>query len=114
MSDQTPDRVFDIGLQHERTSLAWERTAIATMVAGTVLARYAAISTRPAVTLLGLLQVAAGGGILVWAGLHYDGLHGRLRAGESPTHPGAAKIVGVLTVLTSGAALAVATIVTIF
>ena len=112
MSDHPPDEVFDVGLQHERTSLAWERTAIATMVAGTVLARYAASSTRPVVTMLGLLQVAVGSGILVWAGLHYDGLHGRLRSGESPTHPGATKVVGLLTVLSSGAALAVAALVT--
>ncbi|MCP5027519.1 MAG: DUF202 domain-containing protein [Actinomycetia bacterium] len=113
MADQPPDRVFDPGLQHERTSLAWERTAIATMVTGTILARYAAGNARPAITLLGLVQVALGGGILVWAGLHYDGLHGRLRAGESPTHPGAAKGIGLLTVLSSGSALTLATVLTI-
>ena len=27
-----PSTVFDAGLQHERTALAWERTAISTMV----------------------------------------------------------------------------------
>ena len=38
---QRPERVFDLALQHERTALAWERTAIAAMVAGVVLARSA-------------------------------------------------------------------------
>ena len=46
-SPARPSRVFDSGLQHERTALAWERTAIAGMVAGVFLARYAAAARHP-------------------------------------------------------------------
>jgi uncharacterized membrane protein YidH (DUF202 family) len=101
-----PELVFDGGLQQERTALAWERTAIATMVAGTVLARYAATDGAPMVAALGLLQVAFGGGILMWAGDHYDDLHGPLRQGVNPSHPMAARVVGAATTAGTFAALA--------
>ena len=35
--NERPLTSFHTGLQHERTALAWERTAIAVMVAGLVL-----------------------------------------------------------------------------
>ena len=92
-----PELVFDGGLQQERTALAWERTSVATMVAGTVLARYAATDGAPWVAAVGLLQVAFGAGILMWAGDHYDDLHGPLRRGANPSHPLAARAVGAAT-----------------
>lgn len=99
-----PERVFDPGLQHERTALAWERTAIAAMVAGVLLARYAADTVHYTVAAIGVGQVVVGAAILVWAGRHYEGLHGPLRMGESPVHPTAARIVGVATVMFTGLA----------
>jgi hypothetical protein len=63
-----PAQVFDPMLQHERTALAWERTAIASMVAGTLLARQAATLGRP-LGALGVLQVAFGAALLVWTGV---------------------------------------------
>lgn len=104
-----PERSFDEGLQHERTALAWERTAIATMVAGALLARWAAEDAVPLFAVLGIVQVAFGGGLLAWAGRHYDDLHGPLRAGDSPVHPTAVRIVGAVTTASVGIALAFAT-----
>jgi uncharacterized membrane protein YidH (DUF202 family) len=101
--DERPAEVFDPMLQHERTALAWERTAIATMVAGTLLARYA-VEIHPVLAAIGVSQVVFGGVLLAWAGRHYDDLHAPLRAGESPVHPGAARLVGATTVLFTGAA----------
>ncbi|HEY5664880.1 MAG TPA: DUF202 domain-containing protein [Ilumatobacter sp.] len=102
MRIERPTVVFDAGLQHERTSLAWERTAIAWMVAGVLLARYAAATAHWVFAFVGMTQVAAGGVILLWAARHYENLHGRLRAGESPVHPIAAMTTGVATILFTG------------
>jgi uncharacterized membrane protein YidH (DUF202 family) len=90
-----PGRVFDAGLQHERTALAWERTAISTMVGGVLLARYATQSLHWGFAAFGLATVVLGGTLLVWSARHYDDLHGPLRAGESPVHPTAARVVGL-------------------
>lgn len=108
---ERPDTVFDQGLQHERTALAWERTAIASMVAGVLVARYAAESLHVAFAAIGLGQVVLGAGVLLWAARHYDDLHGPLRAGESPVHPFAARIVGLLTIGFTGAALVVSIVI---
>lgn len=109
MADQQrPEQVFDPGLQQERTALAWERTAIASMVAGVLLARYSAEELHVAVAAFGIVQVVLGALLLIWTGAHYDDLHGPLRAGDSPVHPLAARIVGIATVCFSGTALIVA------
>ena len=105
---EPPSGVFDPGLQHERTALAWERTAIAGMVGGVLLARYAAAAIHPAWAALGIAAVVLGGVLLVWAGRHYDDLHGPLRAGENPAHPAAVRLVGLASITFTGAALAVA------
>lgn len=108
-----PDAVFDAGLQHERTALAWERTAIATIVAGTILGRYAGEDAHPFIAAIGLLQVVAGAALLVWAGFHYDELHGPLRSGDRVVHPQATQWVGRAAVFFTGAALALAVLVTL-
>jgi uncharacterized membrane protein YidH (DUF202 family) len=108
-----PDEVFDPGLQHERTSLAWERTAIASMVAGVLLARYAAQSLHFVFAFLGLGQVVGGAAILLWSGRHYENLHGRLRAGESPVHPVAATLVGAGSIVFTGVATMLAVFITL-
>ena len=73
-----PDTVFDPMLQHERTALAWERTAIASMVAGVLLARYAS-ELHVAYAVVGIAEVLVGAALLVWSGLHYEQLHAPLR-----------------------------------
>jgi uncharacterized membrane protein YidH (DUF202 family) len=102
-----PDQVFDPMLQHERTALAWERSAVATMVSGTLLARQAA-QLHVAFAVMGVLQVVLGSGVLVWTGLRYEQLHAPLRRGESPVHPLAVKIVGITTIVFSGLAMVIA------
>lgn len=103
-----PDQVFDRHLQHERTALAWERTAFAGLVVGVLMTRVGA-GIHVVVGALGILQVCLSAVLLLWSGRHYEELHGVLRAGASPTRPTAARIVGLGTTI----ATAVATILTI-
>ena len=98
-----PTDRFDGGLQQERTALAWERTAISMMVAGILLARFTATDGHPSLSVVGLGVTVFGGILLVWAGVHYEALHGPLRDGDPIVHPTAARTVGIVTVLVSGA-----------
>lgn len=89
-----PTQVFDSKLQHERTSLSWERTAIAGMVLGLLTTRIGA-RIHPGLGVIGVIEVCLAAALLVWSGRHYEELHGQLRAGESPAHPEVAMLVGV-------------------
>lgn len=102
-----PGQVFDPKLQHERTSLAWERTAISGLVVGVLMTRVGA-ATHLLLGAIGVLQVCFAAGLLVWTGRHYEDLHGVLRAGETPTRPAAARAVGLATTLAIGIALLLA------
>jgi uncharacterized membrane protein YidH (DUF202 family) len=108
-----PGASFDSGLQHERTALAWERTAIAIMVSGLFLSRFAAVNSSLVVVAAGLLQTAFGAGVLVWAGSHYDDLHGPVRAGADVVHPQATRVVGLVSVAVIGVGLVLALIVVV-
>lgn len=110
---ERPSSTFDVGLQHERTALAWERTAVAAMVAGVVLGRFAASEALWPFAVLGMVQTAGGGALLVWAGTHYDDLHGPLRAGSGVVHPTAARLVGAATVVATFVALVVGVVATL-
>ena len=103
-------KVVDPGLQQERTALAWERTAIAIMVAGVLLARYAAQSSNWITALAGIAQTIVGAAVLVWAGVHYVDLRGPIAEGSGVVHPTATRIVGLSAVMFSGLALAFAII----
>ena len=104
--DPRPDVSFNRALQHERTALAWERTAISVMVVGVVLARVSALEEAWTLAVVGMGLTAAGGVVLVWAGLHYDDLHGPLRRGDDVVHPLAARLLGVMAMLVAAAGLA--------
>ncbi|HUS41942.1 MAG TPA: DUF202 domain-containing protein [Ilumatobacteraceae bacterium] len=113
MNDPRPVTVFDTGLQHERTSLAWERTAISMMVAGLVLSRFAATKGFWLLAAGGLTQVVFGAAVLVWSGAHYEQLHGALRGGTDVVHPSAARSVGLVTILGTGTGLVAAIVATL-
>jgi uncharacterized membrane protein YidH (DUF202 family) len=102
----TEQEPFDT-LADERTALSWERTAVATMVTGTLLARFASESGYEFLVPLGLLQVVVGAIVLAWAGRHYDDLYGLIGEGQSPVHPTAIRAVALATIVFSGAALVV-------
>jgi uncharacterized membrane protein YidH (DUF202 family) len=102
--------VVDPGLQQERTALAWERTAIAVMVSGVLLARSAANTAHWTIALAGLLQTVIGGAILIWAGVHYTELRGPLLEGSDVVHPTATRLVGLSTVAFTAIALTLALI----
>lgn len=104
-----PDRLFDSRTQHERTSLAWERTAFAGMAVGLLMTRLGA-TIHIGLAAIGIVQVVLSAGLLVWSGKHYEDLHGTLRAGESPTHPTAAKVVGLGATVATGVATVLALI----
>ena len=112
MTEHRPTTIFDGALQHERTALAWERTAIAMMIAGLVLSRFAAVHEFWVFAAVGLLQTAFGAGLLVWSGSHYEDLHGPLREGADIVHPGATRVVGIVTVCGTGLGLVLAVVVT--
>ena len=102
-----PTQAFDSRLQHERTSLAWERTAFSGMVVGLLMTRVGA-NIHPLLGAVGIVQVLVGGALLVWSGKHYEDLHGPLRAGESPTHPRAVMVVGIGATVATGLATVLA------
>ena len=111
MNAPRPTEVFDSGLQHERTSLAWERTAISMMVAGLVLSRFAATESFWLLAAGGMGQVVFGAALLVWSGSHYEELHGVLRSGTDVVHPSAARWVGLATIAGTGTGLVAAAVV---
>ena len=105
--------MFDSGLQHERTSLAWERTAISMMVAGLVLSRFAATEAFWLLAAGGMAQVTFGAVLLVWSGVHYEELHGTLRSAADVVHPSATRWIGLATIAGTGAGLIAAITATV-
>lgn len=96
------------GLQHERTALAWERTAISMMVAGVVLARYGANEVHFSVGLFGIAETVAGGALLFWAGRNDDELHSPATPASAVPQVELTRFIGAVTVTFSAVALAVA------
>jgi inner membrane protein YidH len=101
------------GLQQERTALAWERTAISMMVAGLLLARFAAKEGYLVFAAAGIAQTILGGVLLMWTTRHYIENQAPVEAGEDIVHPTAARIVGLGTVIASGIGLLLAVILLI-
>ncbi|MGH1491935.1 MAG: DUF202 domain-containing protein [Acidimicrobiales bacterium] len=96
----------DGGLQFERTTLAWERTAIAMMVAGIVLARTAAASGHYLLGSAGVAQTAAGGALLVWAGFNSYELHSMATPASGVPQVTLTRLIGLVTVMFTAVATA--------
>lgn len=104
MGDEThPHEVFDLGLQQERTGLAWLRTGVTIAVAGAIYLRAAAVASLhvlwhvPGAVVLGL------GFVTVYLGRRrYDELHEELREdGASAISDRLAPAIAVVTVVFS-------------
>lgn len=108
-----PEQLFPSGLPEERTSQAWERTAIAMMVAGLLLARYAAEDGVALVAVVGVAQTVAGAGLLVWAGARYAEFTDPTRDDRELVHPGAVRLLGLGTVACLASALVLAVVLTV-
>src|SRR3546814_19046331 len=90
----TDRRLFDPKTPPERTSMAWERTAFSGMAVGLLMARVGA-SVHLTLGLVGVVQVCASAGLLLWTGQHYADLHRRRHAGGPPTHSMAVAVDGI-------------------
>lgn len=101
------------GLQHERTALAWERTAIAMMVAGVAMARYAAVDGHIILSVGGVAETCGGGALLYWAGRHDDQLHNPAEPVSAVPQLGLSRIVGAGTVAFTGMSLVLAILIVI-
>jgi uncharacterized membrane protein YidH (DUF202 family) len=99
------------GLQHERTTLAWERTAFSLMGAGVVLGRFAAVNELVLAEVIALPLVVLGAVLLVWAGAFYERRAEHIAASHDVAHPGAARLVGTVAVAATGASLAAGIVV---
>ena len=98
-------RVFDTGLQHERTALAWDRTGLALMVVGALTLRTAGAPFDTLRHAPGYLTLAVGMWLL-WAGSRrYRLREDDLRAGASPVRPGLVVLTGMTTIAISLMAL---------
>ena len=105
-----PENSIGGGLQHERTALAWERTAVAMMVAGVVLARYATQDTHVFLSVGGLAQTVAGASLLWWAARHHEQLHSLATPASAVPQVGLTRLIGGGAVLFTGFALVVVAI----
>jgi uncharacterized membrane protein YidH (DUF202 family) len=87
--------VVDLGLQHERTALAWDRTALALIVVGAFSVQVAGGGIGELAHLPGYL-VAGLGAVLLWLGARrYWRRDADLRAGSSPVRPRLIVVTGV-------------------
>jgi uncharacterized membrane protein YidH (DUF202 family) len=105
--DLAPDRVYDAGLQQERTSLSWTRTALAVMAAGAVFLRGGEPPYHSPRHLPGIVAVVLGVALLLHGAQgRYERLHHVLGHGKPVATPWLIRAVGVGVTLFSAAALA--------
>jgi uncharacterized membrane protein YidH (DUF202 family) len=108
---ERPENILDRKLQHERTALAWERTAFSGLAVGALAMRVGA-SGYIVVGLVGVAQMCGSAGLVVWAGRHYEDRHGRLRSGASSVHPTSVRILGLATTTVTGLTLLLVSLLT--
>ena len=98
-------RVLDVGLQHERTALAWDRTGLALLVVGALHLRSALTDAAVGWLLPGAATLVIGGVVLWWGSWRYRRREPDLRAGRSPVRPRLVVVTGLTTVAVGLASL---------
>lgn len=102
-----PDRVFDRGLQHERTALAWDRTGLSLLVVAALLLRSGGPPYGNVVHAPGYLGLSVGA-VLLWAGgRRYRRREVALRQGASVVQPGLVVLAAMAALTMSVAAIGV-------
>jgi uncharacterized membrane protein YidH (DUF202 family) len=105
----TPDTVFDVGAQLERTSLAWVRTALAFTAVGALIGRFANSTAAPALAnAIGALVVATGVTAGASAVRSYNRRHAGLHRGRPVASPAPLLCVALALTLASIATLGIA------
>lgn len=99
--------VVDVGLQTERTGLAWERTALNVAVLGALLLRVGTTSSS-LLRVAGALSLGAAAGVLLLGARRSRRREAALRSGVALPGPGALIGVGVVAIVVSSVALAAA------
>jgi len=92
-------KILDAGLQHERTTLAWERTGISAIVVGVLLARSAVEASQQLIALTGLAAAVVGALMMLWSSLLYSNRMEPIESGFDVSHPGGTRAIGRFTVL---------------
>jgi uncharacterized membrane protein YidH (DUF202 family) len=105
MRDEDSDALWDPGLQHERTTLAWTRTALAFVVVSLLEARLAQSVGLLAVALALAGMVLAAGLVAQQASRHRR-RHNLLKAGSPVSAPLAVLGATMLTVVLAAASIA--------
>jgi len=106
------DRVWDAGLQPERTALSWRRTGLTLVGGSLLLARVLAEVSLPLALTVGAAGVLAAIAILLAVERRYRSHHRRLTASDDQrvalAGGGLPLVVAVVTVLLGGVAVAAA------
>lgn len=97
--------IYDSGMQHERTALAWDRTALAMIVGGALFMRAGNPPYHHPRHLPGIVMIGLGTLVLVLAFRRYESRNAQLRAGRPVAQPGLVRVVGTATVAFCVAAL---------
>ena len=99
------DQVFDRGLQHERTALAWDRTGLAFLLVAVLTLRSGGPPFDDLRHTPGYVAMVVGGVLLWTAGRRYRRREIDLREGRSMVQPGLVVVTGVTALLLSLTAL---------
>ena len=103
----TAERPFDVGLQPERTLLAWRRTALALIVASAVEVRLAMEHLGGLAIVIGVVGILFAGATYIGATVRYRRMHRSLLDSESLMTVGGRSLaaLAVSSILLAGVAL---------